>query len=476
MTLGVVKKNEQDFADWVSTEDGFLEALVRFDDDPLTLEAYQLAFLRNRNKFRWVNKSRQVGYSFVFACEAMARCHLRNQHNAIFVSYNLDDAKEKILIARQIHESLPLAFQKRLVVDSKTELAFESNGAQKNVSRILSQPSKAPRGKKGDIYLDEIAHYLNDRAIYTGSTALILRSGGQVTGASTPLGRRGIFWEIATQELRPYPRYTRQSVPWWLCSKFCLDTKRAAREADSMPTADRVAMFGTPDIIDQFDSLPIDDFQQEYECSFVDESYSYYPYELILPCTIDDMSVAEDISDLKRPEGRLVAGYDVGRTRDASELMVFEEMNGRFTLRLMMSFVQVPFSRQESELRRLLGAVPIARLSIDRNGIGMNLAENLSREFPQVVGETFTNASKERWATDVKILMQRRDLAIPRHRELVSQMHSIRRRVLQSGAVQFEGGDGKHHADKFWALALACQLERSAATASQSEVRVRVIG
>ena len=45
----------------------------------------------------------------------------------------LDDAKEKILVARQVHEELPLAYQKRLIVDSKTELAFESNGATKRL-------------------------------------------------------------------------------------------------------------------------------------------------------------------------------------------------------------------------------------------------------------------------------------------------------------------------------------------------------
>ena len=138
MTLGIVKKTEQEFAEWMAAEWGFLCGLASFDDEPLELEPYQIDFLRNRSRFRWVTKSRQVGFSFVFALEALARCHLRDKHTAVFVSYNLDDAKEKILIARQVHEELPLAYQKRLVVDSKTELAFESNAAHKRLSRIIS--------------------------------------------------------------------------------------------------------------------------------------------------------------------------------------------------------------------------------------------------------------------------------------------------------------------------------------------------
>jgi len=43
-----------------------------------------------------------------------------------------------------------------------------------------------------------------------------------------------------------------------------------------------------------------------------------------------------------------------------------------------------------------MGTLPVAQVSIDRSGIGMNLAENRSREFPQGVGENFTNEAKER--------------------------------------------------------------------------------
>jgi phage FluMu gp28-like protein len=479
MTLGVVKRSEQEFADWLAEEWGFLCGLATFDDEPVELESYQVAFLRNRSRFRWITKSRQVGFSFVFALEALARCHLREKHTAVFVSYNLEDAKEKILTARQVHEELPLAYQKRLVVDSKTELSFESNGMHKRLSRILSNPSKAPRGKRGDVYLDELAHYVTDREVYRGSTALILRGNGQLTGCSTPLGRRGIFWEIATEEIRKYPHHRRQEVPWWLSRFFCVDPKRAAAEAPSMTTEERVATFGKPAIVEQFDSLALEDFQQELECSFVDESYSYYPYDLILPNTSDELVLADDFTDIPEPEGRIVAGFDVGRTRDRSELAVFEETSGRFTCRLLRTYAEAPFAEQEADLRRLLEVLPVARLSIDRSGIGMNLAENLARDFPQVAAENLTNEAKERWATDFKITLQRREVSLPRNRDLVAQVHSIKKRMLPSGKVAFDAERTSRggHADRFWAIALACQRERTGGRGGAGiEVGMRVIG
>lgn len=107
----------------------------------------------------------------------------------------------------------------------------------------------------------------------------------------------------------------------------------------------------------------------------------------------------------------------------------------------------------------------------------MNLAENLARDFPQVVGETFTNEAKERWATDFKILLQRRDVTMPRDRDLVAQIHAIKRRVLPSGKVTFDAErNARGHADKFWAVALACHRERQQAPPRSGGIAVRVLG
>jgi phage FluMu gp28-like protein len=48
-------------------------------------------------------------------------------------------------------------------------------------------------------------------------------------------------------------------------------------------------------------------------------------------------------------------------------------------------------------------------------------------------------------------------VTLPRDRELVGQIHAIKRRVLPSGKVSFDAErNARGHADKFWAVALAC--------------------
>jgi hypothetical protein len=76
-----------------------------------------------------------------------------------------------------------------------------------------------------------------------------------------------------------------------------------------------------------------------------------------------------------------------------------------------------------------------------------------------------------------KILLQRRDVTMPRDRDLVAQIHAIKRRVLPSGKVSFDAErNARGHADKFWAVALACQRERQADKPRTGEIGVRVLG
>ncbi len=245
-----------------------VEGLGTIDDVKIDLEDYQVVFMLASSRFRLVEKARQTGFSWIFAAEAVARAHLRPTYTANFVSYNLDDAKEKIRYAKMIAESLPLSFRKPMVEDAKTHLGFLDK-ATRQTALLRSHPSRAPRGKGGDIYLDELAHYQADQEVYKGSAALIARHPlAQLTVCSTPAGRRGVFWEIARQETeKTYPGYHRQRVPWWLSRHYCRDVAAAMKAGiGNLPTASRVEAWGTPAIVEQFDSLLLEDFQQEMEC------------------------------------------------------------------------------------------------------------------------------------------------------------------------------------------------------------------
>ena len=464
---------EDEIKNWYATVPGFIQGATSTDDKPTKLYDYQEEFMLipdiYATRFRSCNKSRQTGYSFSFAAEGLAKSHLKTSHSSIYVSYNLDDATEKIRFAKLLYETLPLAWQKKLVVDNKTQLVFRDS--QGRESRLISNPCRPPRGKgKSDVYLDELAFYINPQQIYTAAVPIITRGGGILTIASTPLGKKGTFYDIHEGKTK-YKRYVRQDVPWWFCPDFCINVDSARRNASAMTTKERVYLYGNEIVQMIYESMDEDSFQQEYELLFIDESTAYISYDLIVPCTKDEdeLTCFYDTHDFLHwlakgnLRGQLWAGYDVGRRKDLSELFVLEEIERRMHVRLMHTIEKEKFQAQKDRLRLLLTQSPTRRLCMDENGIGMNLAEDLADEFRhRVEPVSLTNASKGVMAVDVKILFEDKNIWIPRHRNLMQQVHSIKKTVTAAGNIRFDPGNDtttaegeKHHADKFWGLALA---------------------
>ena len=457
-----------------------VEGMGLIDDNPIVLDAYQRWFMACCERFRCVEKARQTGFSWIFAAEGVVRAHMRPNYKGFFVSYNLGDAKEKIGYARDLYESLPNGFKKKLVEDSKTALAFTDVNSRAT-SRILSLPSRAPRGKGGDVYLDEFAHYLDDEAVWKGTTALIARHPeAQLTICSTPAGRRGVFWMIARQETeKRFPKFMRMRVPWWFSRHYCKKPRAAVADGiASMGTVERIEKWGLEPIREQWDSLLSEDFQQEFECVYVDEAHSYYSWELLNSCARDiklhDDSVGWEVA------GRLTAGYDVGRRRDLSALTIIEEIDGHQFVRYLNQWERRPFEEQRLTLIEAMENLPIQKLRIDANGIGIQLAEELVERYGEdkVEAVNFTQQDKELMATDFKILLEKGDITIPRHRDLLVQSHSIRKKTGMGGKPMFDSErNAKHHGDLYWATALAARKDRSGAKPpGRVRFRVRVVG
>ena len=114
-------------------------------------------------------------------------------------------------------------------------------------------------------------------------------------------------------------------------------------------------------------------------------------------------------------------------------------------------FDRVPFQTMENDLKLMLETLPIARLSIDATGMGMQLAESLRMDNPQVIGETFTTQSKEIWCTDFKIRLQQQKMRLPKDRQIVSEIHSIKKRVTDAGRIVFTAERvARSHADRLY--------------------------
>jgi len=435
-------------------------------------EQFQLDFLNEQGRFAsWV-KSRQIAWSFTAAMDAVIDSILRPNTPHVFVSINLEEATEKIRYARSIVDAIHPAYKPKIERHSLTRLEF-ANG-----SRLISFPCRPVRGiAQARIYMDEMAHYAGwlDRNVYLAALPATVKGDGYIRIGSSPFGARGMFWEIATEAMRPYPGYKRYSVPWWSVNAFCKNVKTAVRLAPYMTTEQRIKIFGRQTIQEIFANMFLDDFRQEYECDWVDEKSAWLSWETIkkLQNTFNQAELVSFsangadqalslISRLRAAitngeiESVLYGGYDVGRHRDVSEFVIIgKAAAGTMPLRARITLDRTEYDTQQTILEQYIRQLPLVRVLIDQNGIGNQLAENLAKT-GIAEGFTFSNPSKELLAVETRVQAERNAVPIPLDDDFAYQLHSIKKRITAAGNTVFDTeGNEKHHADAYWAWALA---------------------
>lgn len=444
---------------------------MRYADESFFIpDWWQTNYLRHDPRFLIVNKSRRIGWSYITSLKGLLKALDPAVFNYTkqFVSYNMADATEKIAVAREHYLSLPDRYRyKKLVSDQKTQLEFlDTNGRSR--SRLISLASKAPRGKGGDISLDEFAFQQKDHDVYIGALPVISRGGNMEIG-STPFGNSGRFHDILTDRTN-YPNFHRWNVPWYYSPALTTDMAAAIEAArGGMGQESLVMDYGTEILQEIYRSMPTDDFEQEYACSFRDSSASFITLEMIRACTPTGEAELPQFHDLDElilhfdptEHGDLFGGYDIGRTNDRSELIVFGYYRDTETVRQIanISLKNVEFDVQEQMLKRFLFELPVARLAIDSTGLGAHIAENVRKasRTGNVEEVVFTAQVKAIMSEAVWLAFDRKTFFLPADRELQQQIHSIKKTVTPgSRTARFDAQRNEDgHADKYWAFALA---------------------
>ena len=435
-------------------------------DELAVWEPFQIDYLNmcEREVAIAASKTRQCGFSWLLAAEAVGRAIIYPQSLTNFVSINKDEAEEKIRYARQIAECMrPKPGQRgpwlHWVRDTRGELEA-TNG-----SRIRSHASTPPRGRpRANHRLDECAHYQRARDIYDGAAPSLLRD-GSIALTSSPWVKGGLHYQIM-EEASQFPRFVRMWIPWWEVRGLCNNVPEAKVLAPSMPTAERVEQYGSERLQLLHQIMVADAFQVECELAYADDSLAWITWEEIIACTGPpdmDYLIADGYEAVmaaipgllaRQAAGRVFAGYDVARKHDKAVLSLLEMVGDEMTCFALLILEKVPFADQKAILQQLSPIV--ASGCIDATGMGANLAEDMRRFDYKWHEVTFSNPVKAQLAVDLRQQFQDETLTIPPDRDLHRDIHSIRRMVSAANNVIYDAARDEEtgHADRFWALAL----------------------
>jgi phage FluMu gp28-like protein len=402
------------------------------------------------SKFRLVVKSRQIGYSWIIAGEGLHRIFTNPGKTVNYVSINQKEAAGKIVYAKNFYHSIPEAIRREAPVFRDAEFEFSLHTSP-DTSTLVSQPaSSAIRGGEKDVYLDEFAFIPKSQELFDAAMPATTRGNSRMTLVSTPLGQSGLFFDIANDRVR-YPEFTLHTVPWWECSIMSTDVWESTALAHGYDTDQRVLRWGTPSIRAIFSSLDLEAFQQEYECSFADESVSYYPWGLIVSCVDDELGNNE--YDPTLPYN---IGIDIAKKVDKTVVTVSTTDEETGHQRIVKTFeMRSNYEDQYIEMDRLIDKIKPQRVSVDATGVGAMIAEKLVNKYGGMVEPiVFTRDQKETWATSFKRDLQMKAVSFPRKRELLDEIHTLERKKSEVGNYIFKAREGKHD-DYYWSAMLS---------------------
>ena len=460
-----------------------LENIVMYQGEPLRLEPWQFAMIGAANQKEVSEKARQIGWSFAEALKKMGRALLLppKSYNGVFVSYNQKEAMQKIRYVKELLDGIPRNKRKELVKDNDQELEF-SNG-----NRIESLPARAVRGGHHvDLTMDEVAHTKDAKIIFDGSSYSTIHGSYGVSLGSTHFGL-GFFSEVTEGAGKPgeYQNFYKRFLPWWVSRFLCKNPEDAIVHAPHMTTQDRVYHYGTPKLIEEFEGHSLEQFQMEMEGKLIDVANAALSVDLIQRQSRGDLPIEVLEIDATKSEIQIfemlnialknvmshgmntcAIGYDVGRVRHASEIIVVAPHDATSVCtRFMFTLRKAKFPIQEQVIRVLMSSLPVRKLSIDAQGLGLQLAEWAEQEYgmDRVFRMSFNISSKEDMVTNLIRFFESSNLWIYPSRRLYSQLLSVKKVGSKSGKLiytadsQKEGPSGEYvsHADLFWALALA---------------------
>jgi len=470
----------------------FIDLPAAAHNDDAVWEKFQIDFLNNESRFSIDVKARQIAWSFTAAMDAYSDSRINPGWPYVFISITMDEATEKIRYLKSIWDATDQPARPKIVRDAVTFLEFDDG------SRFISHPCRPERGKAGTrVYLDEMAHYRVglDRQIYLAALPAGVKGNGYIRIGSSPLGASGMFWEIATESMKKWPGFDghRTFIPWWEIRALCKNPKMAKLMAPGMTTQERVHQFGNKALIEIFENMFLEDFQQEFECAWMDEVTAWITWEMIKAVQDENLlhfkaaNVDEALALIPRITDAIVAGkiesvlcggIDIGRKHDKTEFIILGKGQlGHLPVRIMITLSNVKYDDQEQCFYQIITRLPFTQVLVDQNGIGAQLAENLERRTGKAIGVDFTNQTKELWAVQARLEIERLHTPLPLDRDLAYQIHSIKKYITASKNIVFDSErNSEHHADKFWAWALGIYAGGAGITQTQAQVGRNPLG
>lgn len=394
-------------------------------DIPFKPWPYQRAFLESKSPRRMITKARQVGFSQIFAIEALFDSFAQANDTILFVSRNEELAVNILAYVKFAYDALPDPIP--CVKRNDSELSF------KNGSRIKSLPANVNTGRgfaARSVYLDEFAFAAYAKEIKKNIQPSVGRIGSRLTIGSSPNGQGNQFSDSWHSD----NTFEKFIVPWWECPDYYTDAERAAglsKEQSAWYLRERPKYTAR-------------EWAQEYECDFMGSGSGVFR-------TVRDVATAarqENASD----GHQYVIGVDWGRSNDSTVFSVVDVTVMEQCYR--ESLGAVDFHSQLNRLQGVAAKFKPTVILVEYNSIGAPMYESLLRIGLPVQPFTTTQATKLQLISNMEWAFENKAFKILDDGILIHQLNAFESKKSANGLVSYSAPNGQHD-DEVMALALS---------------------
>ena len=344
------------------------------------LYPHQLYVRENKNasRYRFILKSRQIGFTFYFAFEAFEDAILTG-NNQIFVSSSKAQARVFSMYIKRIADeffNVEIKGGDTITLSNHANLILCAN----NVSTAQSY--------SGNVYFDEVFWMSKFIDLYTGAKAMATLGDFKITLFSTPSTKdhpcyklwSGEEWKDGSPKRKyiDFPKDESLRMNGTVCpDKFW-------RLLITMEDAIKLG-FDKVDVEDLRDSNSAQAFKILYCCKFAESGKGVFNFEKLQKC-ITDSSKWQDLDlNADRPFGNreVWAGFDPSRTRDnASFALVAPPLHPdeKFRVIAIYQWRGMNFKYMANQIKKIKSKYNITYIGIDITGLGFGVYE-LVKEF-----------------------------------------------------------------------------------------------
>lgn len=386
----------------------------------------QMRNLANKHRLCFFLCSRQIGKSLTLAYIAVEKAWTNPNSKIVLISSGERAALEILDKVKRIAKIFQTSFADTPANFTTEVLSMEvrfSNG-----SRIITLPSGDPDRVRGYSPLltvcDEFSTLEHQEEFYRAIFPSITSPFGPPKSliiSGTPIGRSNTFWRL-WEEPNDYQKYQLNIYE--------------AKEQGLNVDIDLLKK----NMIDE------DSFAQEFLCQPLDSNVALFSYELLNSITYETLPTV-----IAR-----YFGIDIGRHHDKTAIAILAETAMGCFIEKVVTLSNMEFKEQFEEINTLIQTFKPRKVTIDRTGIGMQLAEDLARQHGALIdGLAFTNQSKVEIFNNLKKAFSQSTCKIPDDIDLKKDLNKIRRVTTQNGITYQADSDDTGHADKATSIALA---------------------